>query len=173
MCTIACLAVIYVPFPIEMWYHVLEFCMTFWPFSPPIMSMWSFFISPRLTLIPFRMHFESCWYNLSYSGNFFCAFYVYTSEFNVFGWYWLPWKPLCRVICPQLNYDWGSPKPCDHFQLIPISDFKWEKSGEKSSERNLNWMFSSNLCTISDWNMVSGTEVWWLFNPPPPTSIAL
>ena len=35
----------------------------FSPISLPIMSMWSFFISPRLTLIPFRMHFESCWYN--------------------------------------------------------------------------------------------------------------
>ena len=87
MCAITCLAVIYVPFPIEMWYHVLEFCMNFWPFSLPIVSMWSFFISPNLTLIPFRMHFESCWYNLSDSGNFLC-FYVCNSEFNVSGWYW-------------------------------------------------------------------------------------
>ena len=72
MCTIACLAVIYVPFPIEIWYHVLEFCMTFWPFFLPILSMWCFFNSPRLTLIPFSIHFESCWYNLSDCGNCLC-----------------------------------------------------------------------------------------------------
>ena len=77
MCTIACLAVIYVPFPIEMWYHVLEFCMTSWPFSLSILYMWSFFISPRLILIPFRMHFESCWYNLSDSGDFLCFLCMY------------------------------------------------------------------------------------------------
>ena len=77
MCTTACLAVIYVLFPIEMWYHVLEFCMTFWPFYLPILSMWSFFISPRLILIQFRIHFELCWYNLSDSGTFLCFLCMY------------------------------------------------------------------------------------------------
>ena len=60
-----------------LWYHEPEFCMTFWPFSLPIMSMWSFFISPRLTLIPFRMHFESCWYNLSDCWIFLCFLCMY------------------------------------------------------------------------------------------------
>ena len=26
---------------------------------------------------------------------------------------------------------------------------------------------ATNLCTICDWNMVSSTEVWWPFAPPP------
>ena len=115
MCTIACLAVIYVPFPIEMWYHVLEFCMTFRPFSLPMMSIWSFFISPRLTLIPFRMHFESCWYSLSDSGNFFVlSMYVpvnlmYLGDIGCHG------NHCGGLLALKNNYDWCLSKPCDHF----------------------------------------------------------
>ena len=166
MCTIACLAVIYVPSPIEMWYHVLEFCMTFWPFSLPIMSMWSFFISPRITLIPFGMHFESCWYNLSDSGNFFVLFmYVpvnlmYLDDIGCHGNH-------CEgLLALNYNYDWCYPNLVTTFRsfLYLISS---EKSRVKSQEREIKIACLAAIYVpfpIEVWC----TEVWWPFDPPPP-----
>ena len=92
-----------------------EFCMTFWPFSLPIMSMWSFFISPRLTLIPFRMHFESCWYNLSDSRNFVVLFMYVPVNLMYLGDISCHGNHCEGLLTLNYNYDWCSPKPCDYF----------------------------------------------------------
>ena len=131
------------------------------------------FISPRLILIQFRIHFELCWYNLSDSGTFLCFLCMYQCIYCI-------WVILVAMETTVKGY-WPSiitiigvhPNLVTTFKVIPICDLKWEKSSEKSSERNLNCMFSSNLCTIYNWNMVSSTEVLWPFYPHRPTSIAL
>ena len=57
-----------------------------------------------------------------------------------------------RVLALYYSYDCCSPKPCDpplgHSYIL----FQMRKV-------YLNSMFSSNVCTISDSNMVSSTEV--------------
>ena len=79
------------------------------------MSMWSFSISPRLTLIPFRMHFELCWYNSSDSVNFLCFFVYVPVNLMYLGDIGCHGNHCEGLLALNYNYDWCSPEPCDHF----------------------------------------------------------
>ena len=70
------------------WLNVLQSyvgCMTFWPLSLPLLSVWCFIINPRLILIPCRMPFESCLYHFVGEWELFFVIHVHFKELYVFG----------------------------------------------------------------------------------------
>ena len=133
-------------------------------FSLPIMSMWSFFISLRQTLIPFRLHFESCWYSLSARGDFLYFLCIYQCILCI-------WVIIIGSIIIIIGVH---PNLVTTFRsfLYLISS---EKSRVKSQVRDIKIAcLAAIYVPFPIMNMVSSTQVLWLFDPPPlPTSIAL
>ena len=79
------------------------------------------------------MHFESCWYNLSDGGNFFVLFMYVPVHLMYLGAIGCHGNHCVWLSALYYNYDWCSPKPCDHFYVIPIS----EKSLVESQVREM------------------------------------
>ena len=131
-------------------------CMTFWPLSLPLLSPWCFIISPRLILIPCRMPFE--WFLCHFVGEWelFFEIHVHFKKLYVFGTKLVTMATIVKGYWPSSVIIWDVFTPT-LWTFFGHSHIYFQLNNVYFNVYNC--MFGSDLCTISNLNVVPCTRV--------------